>query len=49
MSAPPPTKNYPGRLGDCPKGYANAAGLLTIVHEAESGAAYSDLVAEEGL
>lgn len=48
MSAPP-TKNYPGRLGDCPKGYANAASLLTIVHETESGAAYSDLGAEEGL
>lgn len=42
-------KNYPGRLGDYPKGYANAASLLTIVHEAESGAAYSDLGAEEGL
>lgn len=45
----PLTKNYPGRLGDCPKGYANAASLLTIVHEAESCAAYPDLGAEEGL
>lgn len=45
----PRTKNYPGRLGDYSKGYANAASLLTIVHEAESGAAYPDFGAEEGL
>ena len=34
---------------DYTKGYANAASLLAIVHEAESGAAYSDFWAEEGL
>ena len=47
MSAP--KRKLSETAWDYPKWYADAASLLAIVYEAESGAAYSDFWAEEGL